>query len=364
MKRLAFLFLAVSLAAASCAPGRCIHPKDLTYKLSRTDDLVEGTQGKVELHIVNRSGLFMLVDHIGGSQVAPTGRDSLVGAQYGALTGPGDDQVYFHNPLAQQETPAVFAYGLIPPGQRLRVQVDILPTGNKGALEVFYVGLSLDEVAQHIFFPTPGSNPTALEYTRVSATRLGALPVEANDGGDRNPLFNVVLLDDVLVKEVAQCLVKMDYRIALKEPPLRDDLEKRLGEDPTWKVFSNALVGWVAGTSKGIRLLTEKEITDLPDSPPAFFVDLDKQEKVRIKICDQGEGCQVDGKAEPGPGRQFLKDFSPLYAGDGKYTVGTFQDVNRRNAVTFLRLVNSNFCRLQMTYYFMDSYYFEVKCDQ
>jgi len=365
MNRFGCLIIVAVLVGYACGPGRCIHPRELTYKVKRVSDLEEGAQGKIDFHIVNKSDQFMLVERIAGNQIAPTGRDSLVGSQYGALSRMPDENGWHYNPLAQQETPPLFAYGLIPPGQRLRIEVELLPVSTDGTFEVHYRGFSIDEVAQFIFFPPRDENNMAgAKFERLTAEALGQVQARAEDGSDRADMFKVVVLDPSLIEARADCLVKMPYRIALKRARLDIDLQKELGEEPRWKLYSNALSGWVAGTSKGVVLLDGKKTASLPDSPPAFYIDVDRQEKLRIKLCDQGEECTRDSIAQPGPGRQFLWDFAALYSGDGKYTVGTFMDVNQRNAVTFLRLLKNNGCRLIMTYYFMESYYFEVKCEE
>ncbi len=212
--------LGLAVLAGACGPGTCIDPSQLTYRIRRSDaPLQKGKATTIDLVVVNQSDLYMLVEGIRGPHLSPGGADALVGAAAGSLEEDGAGG-YRHNLEAQQETPPIVATGLLPPGQKLPIRVEVIPDAPAGEFVVRYWGLSLEEAATFLLFP-------ALKDGRVDPSHYVPWPVDdlklasgpADDSGRRSPLSTTVLLGSELARTPPSCKVHMPYRLKLDQSP-------------------------------------------------------------------------------------------------------------------------------------------------
>jgi hypothetical protein len=352
------LVLCGAALLAGCA--RCIKPKDLTYQVLRLDNLVEGVKGRVKLEVVNDSTKYMLLDEVGQGQLAD-GPKAMIEAKQGALTTAADGGSCSYNWIAQQETDAVFSHALIPPGQRVELELELLPVVGTGLFRVTYRALTAEEVTELIFLPMSEPAGVGQEFRKATLAEVEEASGTPEDETGRHPIFKLVVTDRDLLKKPAKCKVDLPYRVAVEAAPMTVDLERVLGGKPSWQAYSYALEGWIAGTEGGVKLVKGEAASALPDSPPALYSDIDRKEAVRVKVGDEGN-AMTKGDPKLGAGLQFLDNFGPLSPGDGKFTVGAFVEVHKRNVGRFLELLRANGCALLLQYFYMDSYYFEARC--
>ncbi len=187
--------LSLAGVAMACGPGTCIDPSQLTYRIQRGDASIEkGKSTTVQLVVVNRSDQYMLIEGVRGSHLAPGGADALVGSVAGSLEEDGQGG-YRHNLEAQQETLPVVATGLLPPGQRLPIQVTVVPDVPEGEFVVRYWGLSLHEASRLLLFPAlKDGRIDPIRYVLWDVADLEMASGPADDSGRRSPLSTTVLL--------------------------------------------------------------------------------------------------------------------------------------------------------------------------
>lgn len=358
------LMLTLGLATASCGPGRCIDRKDLTYKITREGEMVEGVLTPVVVEVTNGSNLYLLVERLSGGHAGVDGKDSLYGSRYGALhrLEGGSGYEYEYDGLAQQETPAVFSQGLVPPHQRLRMQVDLVPTGPEAEFVVDYLGLTPDEVERFLYFSAGEGEAAEGSWRHPTSKQAKSLFLPA-EGEPRHPLYNTVIVADELLQVRAGCRVELPYKFSVKSPPLpASEVRKRLGTRPRWQLYSEKYKGWFVRGESGMFFMDTERDLPVPNSPNRLFEDLEGQDKVRVKVGARGNQMVKDSPARLAPSSWFLEGFTPLYAGDGMYTQGAFMDVTAERALEFLELLHANGCSLSMHSYYMDNYYFEMNC--
>jgi len=216
------LFWAVPLAAllaGGCITGRCIPPKELTYKVLRDDDVSKGKATTVVLEVLNRSANFMLVDRITGDHLPDWAPTSLLSPEPGALERAADGTSYNYNPAAQQETPPLFSRGLIPPGKRLKMGVTVVPGNEELFFRVHYRGLNSKEASTHLWFPeVVDGKPSPGRFVRWAEAQLTEVAAQSGEKADeRSSLLGVILVDETWPGTAAPCHVDLPYKFSLAE---------------------------------------------------------------------------------------------------------------------------------------------------
>lgn len=213
--RTSLVVLLLASLAVSCGPGQCLDLKELSYKLTRPDVIEAGKETKVVLTIANKSGLFMLVRNLSGKQLVRGRGDAMVGSESGALTPSKDGAAWTYDPAADDETPPVFAWGLIPPGSHLKVEVPILPAGEDATFTAHYLGLSAQEVSQWVFFErSRGAGGGKRTFKRMSASEVEKAGQDAAEGKGAD-LFKTVILHEKLSSADARCAADLPYKFSL-----------------------------------------------------------------------------------------------------------------------------------------------------
>jgi len=354
--------LILASVAIACGPGRCIARKEITYRITREGEMVEGVLTPVMVEVTNGSNLYMLVERLTGGHAGVDGRESLYGSRYGALHSLEDGTGYEYDGMAQQETPAVFSQGLVPPHQGLRMEVDLVPTGPTAEFVVDYIGLTPEEVTQYLYFPVAQEQSSTSTWQKPSLDQMKSLMLPA-DGEPRHPVYGTVIVADELLRARAGCRVELPYKFSVKSPPLpADEVRKRLGTRPRWQLYSEKYKGWFVRGESGMFFMDPERDLPVPNSPNRLFEDLEGQDKVRVKVGARGNAMVKDKPARLAPSTSFLEGFAPLSAGDGMYTQGAFMDVTAERALEFLELLQTNGCSLVLHNYYMDSYYYEMGC--
>ena len=215
---IALLGLCLAMSLSGCGPGTCIDPSTLTYRVQRGDAAPsKGDSTEVELIVTNRSEMYMLVAGISGAHLAPGGPDSLIAAEQGSLEP--DRHGGFRLVMeAQQETPPIFASGLIPPGQKLAIQVEIVPQDPAGSFSLSYWGLSAEEACRHLLFPALVKGELDRgTFVSWNAEALDEAVKKGGGEGTRSPIAVHVLLGKELQQSRPRCTVDMPYRLKLQQ---------------------------------------------------------------------------------------------------------------------------------------------------
>jgi hypothetical protein len=211
------LLLLVMWLGSGCGPGICVDAEELTYKITRDDSLKKNKRGRVVVDLVNRSDRFLLVERISGPHIAAGMADSLLGSEPGSLEPLEDGSGYFFNMLAQQETPAVMSRGLLPPGQRLRMEVMILPKKDQGVFKVYYRGLDSIEAVRHLFFPAELQDGR-FDYSRLirltQEDLQAILATQPENSDQRQDAFALVVVSEAMAREPARCEVELPYKFS------------------------------------------------------------------------------------------------------------------------------------------------------
>ncbi len=208
----------VALALVACGPGRCIDPQELTYRVSRGEaTLKKGERAEVTLLVVNRSESWMLVERVSGAHLAPGGPDSLVGAEPGSLEALPEGGYRF-NMIAQQETPPILARGLVPPGQKLPIRVEVVPSEPSGQFVLHYRGLTTEEAAKYLLFPAIGEDGRVDvgHFLYWSRDDLYEASGPGDDEGNSSPLTRLVILGPEMLEKPRRCKVEMPYKFELE----------------------------------------------------------------------------------------------------------------------------------------------------
>jgi len=362
-QRCVLLFLAVIVAVADCKSGPCVDLQELTYRVTREADMEEGKAGTVTLSVTNRSDRYMLVERVGGAVIAPGTSRPLTRSMYGALSKSKDGRTYHHDQLAQQQTPPLFAHGLIPPGQRAGFPLTLLPVEAKGKLVVHYRALTPLQAAQQLFLP-PLAAPNGQVVFEKSTTSDLETP-DKGEGEERHPRYDVVVVDGDAAWKESECTVDLPYGFKLKQAPVpAAELAPHVGEGADWALYSETLKGWVARVADGVIFFDGKDVSRLPDAPGQFFTDLDARSgggKISLKVGKIGNPM-TNQPPQPEPERAFLSDLGDLACGDGMYTTGAFIDIDPSAAAEMLKRLKLHNCTLTKVHFFMESYYFDVVC--
>ena len=207
-------FLALS---QGCASGLCLDPRKLAYTLSAPDDLVVGNKGRLVTRVKNRTEYFMLVEHVMGTDVAKTDEVILWGTRKGRLEKDGGSSVRFV-PGGETRTSGVFAYGLIPPGQQLRIEVELTPGQSNGLLEVHYRGLTLEEASKVLFFRDLSVDEAGVEvYRNLPPSLLSKLTAPGEDEF-RSPEAIMVVMEEQFARTRPFCRIELPYRFPATPP--------------------------------------------------------------------------------------------------------------------------------------------------
>ncbi len=206
---------------AGCGAGHCIDPANVTYRLTRPDQVEAGKKATLILEIRNRSEDFMLLERVSGDQVDASANDSLVGPAFGSLERAPDGGSWLYNPIAQSETPGVFGTGLVAPQGSLRVEVDLVPVNPDGMLTIHYRGLDSQEASRWLYFAREAGREALQRFEKLNAEEIGTLAEsavkasgDAGEGTAVGPLSRVIL-DDRLLQDPATCTMEMPYRLNL-----------------------------------------------------------------------------------------------------------------------------------------------------
>jgi len=361
--RYGLLFLVMVVAAAGCKSGACVDLKELTYKITRDGDMEAGKAGGATLSVTNRSDRYMLVERIGGAGIAPGSARTFTKSMYGALSKSKDGKSYHHDQLAQQQTPPLFAHGLIPPGQRAGFPLTLLPVEARGELVVHYRALTPLQAAQQFFLlPLAAHNGQAV-FEKTASAHWEA--PDTGKGEERHPRYDVVLVDGDAAWKESECTVDLPYGFKLKSAPVPVvKLAPHVGEGADWALYSETLKGWIAKVGDGVILFDGQDVSRLPDAPPTFFLDLDAKSgggKLSLKVGEIGNPM-TNQPPQPEPERAFLNDLGDLACGDGMYTTGAFIDIEPSTAPEALKRLKLHKCALVKVNFFMESYFFEVVC--
>ena len=323
----------------------------------------EGKAGAVTLSVTNRSDRYMLVERISGAVIAPGTARVLTRSRYGSLSKSKDGRSYHHDQMAQQQTPPLFAFGLIPPGQAAAFPLTVLPVEAKGELVVHYRALTPLEAARQLFLPPLAALGDRVVFEKVSSTDLET-PAKGKKGY-RHPVFEVVVVDGDAAWEKAECSVDLPFGFKLKSAPVpATKLAPHVGEGADWALYSETLGGWVARVADGVIFFDGKDVSRLPDAPGQFFTDLDAKSgggKLSLKVGEIGNPM-TNQPPQPEPERAFLNDLGDLACGDGMYTTGAFIDIEPSAAAEMLKRLKLHNCTLSKVNFFMESYYFDVAC--
>ncbi len=216
--RPAMLVVGAMLFLSACGPGTCIDPSTLTYRVQRGETpLAKGESAQVDLIVTNRSDHYMLVEGVSGTHLAAGGPDSLIGAEQGSLEPDGQGGYRFLLE-AQQETLPVFASGLIPPGQKLPIRMEIVPQDPAGSFTLSYWGLTADEAATHLLFPARVKGQLdRTGFVPWDSKALDKVARETDAEGTRSPVSVQVILRPELQKRRPRCTVDMPYRLKLEQ---------------------------------------------------------------------------------------------------------------------------------------------------
>jgi len=208
--------VALSFQSLSCGPGTCVDLQEVSYKVWRTDDLVRDKEAKVVLTVTNKSDLFMLVKSVTGPHISGDAGTSLVSSEAGTLAKDEKSGSYRHDPTASGETPSAFAWGLVPPGAKLDIEVAVKPGTEDAAFTAHYIGLAAEEVSRWIYFAGNGAQDGA---KRTYATLTERQVEELTDAQTREAAgvsCDKVVLHERLLRADARCDAEMPYRFVLK----------------------------------------------------------------------------------------------------------------------------------------------------
>jgi len=213
----------LAMVLCGCGAGHCIDPAQVTYRLTRPDQVDFGKKAALVLELKNRSDDFMLVERVTGDQVDAAANDSLVGPEYGSLERSADGAAWIHNPVAQSETPAVFGTGLLPPKGILRVQVDLVPSKPDGLLTIHYRGLDAAEASRWLYFTRADGTTAMQRYEKLTPEEVrdltGTLQAEGDGSGEppKATPFSRVVFEEKLLEDPAGCTMELPYRLNIEK---------------------------------------------------------------------------------------------------------------------------------------------------
>lgn len=363
IQHMLLLAAAVLIAVTGCKPGTCVDMKEVTYRIARDGELLEGKPATVSVELKNKSTLYMLIQRVEGQALAPGEGGMQIEPRYGSLSRSKDGTEVFHNTMAQQMTAPLFARTLIPPGKKLRFPIRIVPSAKQSLLTVYYRGLTAEDAAKWLLFPPKQEAGAEVKYVKIAVSDLERAVAAAPSDDAPHPMLKTVVVDMDFVQATGECKAELPFGLKPQKRPVEGaSLAAKLGEEPSWKVYSETLKGWVAGTSQGVFIFDQTQPHKTVPSPGRLYVDWDKGEKVKVKIGD--EGGMVTGSNKPVVNSElmFLEDLASPYAGDGMYTQGTFMDVPPEKARDMLTRLYEKGCGIIVVNYFQDSHYFQVSC--
>jgi hypothetical protein len=356
------LFAACSAWLAGCTPGKCINMKDVTYKIIRQGDLVEGKPATVSVELKNRSQLFMVVQRLQADTLAPGETGMQIRPRYGSLSRTKDGLEVYHNTIAQQMTPPLFAGVIIPPGGKAPITLEITPSTEKSILTMYYRGLTVQEAAKFLFFPPQQQPGAEVKYVKIAVSDLLKASRAAPPAGVHPMLKHAVVAVD-FVQATGECTAELPFAVKAQPRSVSGtSLARALGEAPAWKIYSDILGGWVAGTATDTYLFHETQPQKTVSSPAVLFSDWEKGEKVKVKIGDEGALVTGSDKAVVDRDLSFLSDMGTPSVGDGMYTQGTFIDVAPEQAGDFLKRLYDRGCSVAVVNYFQSSHFFRPSC--
>lgn len=297
---------------------------------------------------------------------------SLSGNAYGAVQKKPGEDVYEFDGMQQRATALAFYSGFLLPGQAITVSHRYRPVAKVEQFKARYVsadsrydGTAKSLAPLNVYVPrAPGVGPhmTYVPFSSAAWIRMSDTSRETGQVGPGVPA-NAVLIPAFEPTEQKGVMVSIPLQYSEAGLLLESAraTAARLAEKPEADmnlIYSDVLGGYLVlqnDYSWVLRSAYQNGRGDLlPPLAGSFVQDLDTNGKVRIRVGEKQEGM---GPGKHDAGWKFWDKYPVIY-GDGMYTRGEFIEIDKDNALPFLKTVREKSGKLKEFRYYFRSRYF------